>query len=74
MAGLVHAVGKAAAATNEFKIGDKVAAFHEMMAPNGTYAEYAVAPAHTVFKIPENITFEGRLLSKWFAQIAGIVD
>jgi NADPH:quinone reductase len=47
--------------TNEFKIGDRVAAFHPMMAPHGAFAEYAVAPQHTVLKIPDGISFEGQL-------------
>lgn len=34
-----------------------------MMAPGGAYAEYAVAPAHTVFQIPEGVTFEGTYLA-----------
>lgn len=46
--------------TNEFKIGDRVAAFHPMMAPHGAFAEYAVAPQHTVLKIPDGISFEGQ--------------
>lgn len=30
-----------------------------MRAPGGAYAEYAVAPAHTVFKLPQKTSFEG---------------
>lgn len=44
----------------EFKPGDRVAAFHEMMQPHGSYAEYAIAWAHTTFHIPKSTTFEGK--------------
>ncbi|KAL2002021.1 hypothetical protein VTN02DRAFT_807 [Thermoascus thermophilus] len=55
IAGIVHQVGKN---VTEFKPGDRVAAFHEMGAPGGSYAEYAVAWAHTTFHIPEKTSFE----------------
>ncbi|ORY70241.1 chaperonin 10-like protein [Pseudomassariella vexata] len=55
IAGIVHKVGDA---VYEFKPGDRVAAFHEMMTPGGSYAEYAVAPAHTTFHIPKETSFE----------------
>lgn len=45
----------------EFKKGDRVAAFHEMLQPGGSYAEYAVAWKHTTFFLPKNISFEGKL-------------
>jgi threonine dehydrogenase-like Zn-dependent dehydrogenase len=32
-----------------------------MIAPHGAFAEYAVAPQHTVFKVPDGIIFEGQL-------------
>lgn len=38
--------------------GDKVAAFHVMMIPYGSFAEYAIAPQYLVFPIPEAISFE----------------
>jgi NADPH2:quinone reductase len=60
IAGTVHALGKDAEATGEFHIGDRVAAFHPMLTPGGAYAEYAVAPAHTVFHLPTNTSFEGK--------------
>jgi NADPH:quinone reductase len=63
IAGTVHALGKDAEATGEFHIGDRVAAFHPMLTPGGAYAEFAVAPAHTVFHIPKNISFEGKKTS-----------
>ncbi len=56
IAGLVEAVGEG---VSNFKKGDKVAAFHEMMTPAGSYAEYAIAWEHTTFHIPEKTTFEG---------------
>lgn len=43
---------------SEFKPGDRVAAFHRMMTPCGSYAEYAVSPEHTTFHIPNKTTFE----------------
>lgn len=30
-----------------------------MMAPSGSFAEYAVSWAHTTFHIPNNVSFEG---------------
>lgn len=55
IAGTVHSVG-----TNvfEFAPGDRVASFHEMMKPGGSFAEYAVGWAHTTFKIPAKTSFE----------------
>ncbi|KAH9208683.1 chaperonin 10-like protein, partial [Leptodontidium sp. 2 PMI_412] len=55
MAGTVFGLGEN---LKEFAIGDRVAAFHPMFTPGGTYAEYANAPRHTVFKIPEGVGFE----------------
>ncbi|KAL8941803.1 MAG: hypothetical protein Q9216_002041 [Gyalolechia sp. 2 TL-2023] len=34
-------------------------AFHEMLAPGGSFAEYAVSWAHTTFHIPHKTSFEG---------------
>jgi NADPH2:quinone reductase len=42
----------------EFKPGDRVAAFHEMVAPHGSFAEYAIAYDYATFKIPESVEFE----------------
>ncbi|KAL2069657.1 hypothetical protein VTL71DRAFT_14336 [Oculimacula yallundae] len=55
MAGTVHALGEN---VEEFQLGDRVAAFHPMFIPGGTYAEYAIAPRHTAFKIPGRMNFE----------------
>ncbi|PWY96178.1 GroES-like protein, partial [Aspergillus sclerotioniger CBS 115572] len=53
--GVVVKVGKNVV---EFKEGDRVAAFHEMLTPGGSYAEYAVAWAHTTFHLPGEVSFE----------------
>lgn len=53
--GIVEAVG---AKVKNFREGDRVAGFHEMDTPRGTYAEYTVCPAHTVFHIPSSMSFE----------------
>jgi NADPH2:quinone reductase len=55
IAGIVHSVGSN---VWEFKPGDRVASFHEMMTPGGSFAEYAVGWQHTTFHIPHNVSFE----------------
>ncbi|KAI9814368.1 MAG: hypothetical protein M1827_003223 [Pycnora praestabilis] len=55
IAGFVHSVGDN---ITEFRPGDRVAAFHEMMTPHGSYAEYAIAPGHTTFHLPKKTSFE----------------
>ena len=55
IAGVVEAVGDG---VTEFKKGDRVAAFHEMLSPHGSYAEYAISWAHTTFHLPAKTTFE----------------
>ncbi|KAL8645286.1 MAG: hypothetical protein Q9210_006794 [Variospora velana] len=55
IAGVVHQVGRN---VHEFKPGDRVAAFHKMMAPGGSFAEYAISPAYTTFHIPNQTSFE----------------
>ena len=55
IAGIVHSVGSNVA---EFRPGDRVAAFHEMRTPHGSYAEYALSHAYTTFHIPKETTFE----------------
>ncbi|KAM0158011.1 hypothetical protein ACHAQE_004251 [Botrytis cinerea] len=59
IAGFVHSIGTHVQTKNEYSLGERVAAFHPMMNPHGAYAEYAVAPIHTVVKLPDIITFEG---------------
>jgi len=54
--GIVYAVGEN---VTEFKPGDRIAAFHELQAPGGSYAEYAVSLEHCTFHIPMKTTFEG---------------
>ncbi|CZS96491.1 related to zeta-crystallin / quinone reductase (NADPH) [Rhynchosporium graminicola] len=58
MAGTVCALGGNVESNGEFQVGHRVAAFHPMFTSGGTYAEYAVAPRHTVFKIPDRMSFE----------------
>lgn len=55
VAGTVEAVGEGVAG---FAKGDRVTAFHIMMGPDGAFAEYAIAPAHTVMHIPPSISYE----------------
>jgi NADPH2:quinone reductase len=55
IAGIVHSVG---ANVYEFQKGDRVASFHEMMKPHGSFAEYAVGWAHSTFKIPPKTSYE----------------
>jgi NADPH2:quinone reductase len=55
IAGVVKSLGPDVIGFSE---GDRVAAFHVMLAPHGAFAEYAIAPAHTVFAIPTPISFE----------------
>ncbi|RFU33815.1 hypothetical protein B7463_g2579, partial [Scytalidium lignicola] len=58
IAGIIYSIGNKVSATHEFAPGDRVAAFHPMLQPHGAYAEYAVAPMHTTFKLPDEISFE----------------
>ncbi|KAK9450765.1 chaperonin 10-like protein [Limtongia smithiae] len=55
IAGYVEAVGEK---VFEFKKGDRVAAFHEMGTPHGSFAEYAVAYDYTTFLLPPSVSFE----------------
>lgn len=41
-----------------FHKGERVAAFHVMFSSNGAFAEYAIAPAHTVFPIPSGTPYQ----------------
>src|ERR1700761_8572045 len=56
IAGTIHAVGSQV--QEKFKVGERVAAFHQMSAPHGAYAEFAVAPSATVVQIPDQMSFE----------------
>lgn len=62
IAGYIETVGSDVVG---FKKGDRVAAFHEMLSPFGSYGEYAIAHAHTTFHIPEKTSFEGQYLRSW---------
>jgi NADPH2:quinone reductase len=53
--GIVEAVGTK---VKNFSKGDRVAGFHVMDTPRGTYAEFTVCPANTVFHIPDSVSFE----------------
>lgn len=66
MAGVVHAVGEG---VSEFKPGDRVAAFHEMAQPGGSYAEYGISWAYTTFRLPANNSFEGVYQSKSISDV-----
>ncbi|KAI6081023.1 GroES-like protein [Hypoxylon rubiginosum] len=55
IAGVVQEVGFN---VTEFKPGDRVAAFHEIMSPHGSFAEYAISWQHTTFHLPQKTTFE----------------
>jgi NADPH2:quinone reductase len=55
IAGIVESVGSD---VTEFKPGDRVAAFHHMQTPGGSYAEYALSPEHTTFHLPKKTSFE----------------
>lgn len=55
MAGFVHAIGRLVI---DLKVGDRVAAYHRSGYPHGSFAEYAIAPAHMVFHIPDTMAFE----------------
>ncbi|KAL4917376.1 chaperonin 10-like protein [Aspergillus aurantiobrunneus] len=41
-----------------FAKGDRVAAFHQVMTPHGSFAEYALAWDYTTFHIPSKTSFE----------------
>ncbi|KAJ6095196.1 hypothetical protein N7467_002709 [Penicillium canescens] len=55
IAGYIEAVGEGVMG---FHKGDRVAAFHQVMKPHGSYAEYAIAPDYTTFHIPAKTRFE----------------
>ncbi|KAI9878973.1 MAG: hypothetical protein M1830_010027 [Pleopsidium flavum] len=57
IAGVVHEVG---ANVSEFRPGDRVFALHQLQAPHGSYAEYAVAWASTTCHLRRQTTFEGK--------------
>jgi NADPH:quinone reductase len=56
IAGTVEQIGND---VYDFSPGDRVAAFHTMREPHGSFAEYALAEAHTTFHLPKKTSFEG---------------
>ena len=70
IAGVVHNVGQN---ITEFKPGDRVAAFHELVTPHGSWAEYAVAWGYTTFHLPPATSFEGERLVKSAANISPLI-
>nr|POE62948.1 quinone oxidoreductase [Quercus suber] len=61
IAGIVHEVGEG---VSEFKVGDRVAALHDLNRPGGSYSEYAWAWANTTFPLAPNVSFEGRAIAR----------
>jgi NADPH:quinone reductase-like Zn-dependent oxidoreductase len=59
IAGIIEKVGDN---VTEFKPGDRVAAFHEMLAPHGSFAEYAIARAYTTFHLPRRLPLKRSVL------------
>ncbi|KAL2811974.1 hypothetical protein BJX63DRAFT_397762 [Aspergillus granulosus] len=59
VSGIVEAVGES---VREYAPGDRVAAFHRMFQPHGSYAQFAIAPASTTFPLPPNISEAGATL------------
>lgn len=55
IAGIVDSVGDD---VHDFKVGDRVAALHELGAPFGSYAEYAIAYNWTTFHLGKDTSFE----------------
>lgn len=55
IAGEILAVGSD---VTEYKKGDRVAAFHEMTTPHGSFAETAIAYEQSTFAIPPETSFE----------------
>jgi NADPH2:quinone reductase len=55
IAGIVHSVGSN---VTNFRPGDRVASFHEMLTPHGAFAEYAVGLEATTFHVPPSVSFE----------------
>ena len=60
LAGVIHSIGSEVAKTAEWRVGDRVAAFHPMGTEHGAYAEFAVSHASTVVRLPLGIDFEGK--------------
>jgi NADPH2:quinone reductase len=55
IAGIVHSIGDN---VTNFNPGDRVASFHEMLTPHGSFGEYAVGLEATTIHIPPTVSFE----------------
>lgn len=65
-------VDKLGSNVTDFHPGDRIAAFHVMWTPGGSYAEYALSPAHTAFHIPNTTSFEEAAAIPFAAMTAAI--
>ena len=55
VAGVVAAVGSS---VRLFRVGDRVAALHQLGAPHGAFAQYAVVESHAAFHLGDQTSFE----------------
>jgi NADPH:quinone reductase-like Zn-dependent oxidoreductase len=55
ISGIVYSVGSS---VKSFRPGDRVASFHEMLSPHGSFAEYAVGLDTSTFHLPDHVSFE----------------
>ena len=55
VAGIVSAIGSA---VTDFRVGDRVAGLHELGAPGGSFAEYALVYEWATFHIASHVSFE----------------
>lgn len=69
LAGIVHAVGSS---VTSFHVGDRVAALHQLGAPYGAYAEYALVWDHAAFHLPRDYPFEAAATLPMGALMAGL--
>lgn len=69
MAGVVEAIGSEVV---EFKKGDRVAALHRNFTPNGSFAEFSLAPSYAAFKISERTAFEEAAVIPLATMTAGL--
>lgn len=68
IAGYVEAFGDG---VRNFRIGDRVLAYHDMLAKSGGYAEFAIAGEHVTVHLPDKVSFEGKG-SVWFQAKRGV--
>lgn len=69
IAGIVHEVGSD---VTNFKRGDRIVALHQLGAPGGSYAEYAVANDFAAFHIPKDMSFKEAATIPMIAYMASI--